>query len=181
MLREIDAQTGWSMAHMAAIYARLEKGEEAMDCLNKMVQSSLANNFFTLHNDWRGMNISLDMNPAPVQLDAIMGYVNAVQEMLVYSSEDLLKLLPALPAELGQGSVSNFRYENGLLSMSWNSETGDFTASMRALKPHTVWLNLPEFVTDYKLEQKYCDNRQENGFIILTMQENGEFQVSQTK
>ncbi len=180
-LREIDAQTGWSMAHMAAIYARLEKGEEAMECLNKMVRSCLTNNFFTLHNDWRGMNISLNMESAPVQLDAIMGYVNAVQEMLVYSSEDLLKLLPALPVELSQGSVSNFRYENGSLSMNWNRKTGDFTAIIRALRPHTVWLKLPEYVTDYELEQKDCNNGQENGFIILTMMENGELHISQKK
>lgn len=180
-LREIDAQTGWSMAHMAAIYARLEKGEEAMECLNKMAQSCLINNFFTLHNDWRGMNISLNMESAPVQLDAIMGYVNAVQEMLVYSSEDLLKLLPALPAELFRGRVRNFRYENGFLSMSWNRETGDFTAVLRALRPHTVWLKLPEFVKDYELEKKECDIRSEDGFIVLTMQENGELHVSQKK
>jgi len=32
-LRKIDAQTGWSMAHMAAIYARLRNGEAAMECL----------------------------------------------------------------------------------------------------------------------------------------------------
>ena len=173
-LREIDAQTGWSMAHMAAIYARLEKGDEALECLNKMARSCLTNNFFTLHNDWRGMNISLNMESAPVQLDAVMGYVNAVQEMLVYSSEDLLKLLPALPAEMSRGSVHDFRYENGFLSMNWNRETGDFTGVIRALRPHTVWLKLPEYVTEYELEQKDCDTRLENGFIILTMQEDGE-------
>lgn len=176
-LREIDAQTGWSMAHMAAIYARLEKGEEAMECLNKMARSSLTNNFFTLHNDWRGMNISLDMEAAPVQLDANMGYVNAIQEMLVCSSEDLLKLLPALPEELSRGSVRDFRYENGFLSMSWERRTGNFNAVIRALRPHTAWLKLPEFVKDYKLGQKNCDNRTENGFILIKMQEDGELSI----
>ena len=58
--------------------------------------------------------------------------------------------------------------------MNWNRETGDFTGVIRALRPHTVWLKLPEYVTDYELEQKDCNTRPENGFIILTMQEDGE-------
>ena len=61
-----------------------------------------------LHNDWRGMSMTLDMDPAPVQLDAALGYVNAVQEMLVYASEDLLKLLPALPERLKKGRIQGF-------------------------------------------------------------------------
>lgn len=96
------------MAHMASIYARLEDGRNAIECLNNMAKTSLTNNFFSLHNDWRGMNVSLCMDPAPVQLDAVVGYVNAIQEMLVYSSEELVKLLPALSDELKKGSVKNF-------------------------------------------------------------------------
>ena len=177
-LREIDAQTGWSMAHMASIYARLEKGDEAMECLNKMARSSLTNNFFTLHNDWRGMNISLNMETAPVQLDAIMGYVNAIQEMLVYSSKDLLKLLPALPDELGRGSVKNFRYMDGFLDMDWNRETGEFKAVLRAVRPHTVWLVLPGFVKDYRLKQTDCEIAREEELIRLVMKEGGVVTVS---
>ena len=31
-LRDISAQTGWSQAHMASIYARFNRGNDAMDC-----------------------------------------------------------------------------------------------------------------------------------------------------
>ena len=34
-LRRVDAQTGWSMAHMASIYARFRNGQAAMECLDK--------------------------------------------------------------------------------------------------------------------------------------------------
>ncbi len=172
-LREIDAQTGWSMAHMAAIYARLEKGERALECLDHMAQSSLINNFFTLHNDWRGMNISLNMESAPVQLDAVMGYVNAVQEMLLYSSEDLVKLLPALPDRMSKGSLCNFRYENGLVDMSWDLEAGTFRASLRAIRAHTVWLQLPKYAADCELEKKHCQCSREDGLFRLEMQTDG--------
>jgi alpha-L-fucosidase 2 len=49
-------------------------------------RSSLLPNFFTLHNDWRGMSVSMNMPTVPVHLDASLGWVNAVQEMLVQVS-----------------------------------------------------------------------------------------------
>lgn len=144
-LRRIDAQTGWSMAHMAAIYARLRDGEAAMECLDNMARSCLLNNFFTLHNDWRGMNISLNMDPAPVQLDAIMGYVNAVQEMLLYTAPGYIALLPAVKERLSVGEVKDFRYSDGLIRMKWNRGKKEFTCEITPLRAHRVRILLPDF------------------------------------
>lgn len=168
-LREIDAQTGWSMAHMASIFARLEKGEDALDCLNKMARSCLTGSFFTLHNDWRGMNISWNMDPAPVQLDAIMGYVNAIQEMLIYSSDDLLKLLPALPQELNAGEIKDFRYQDGSVDMRWDVEKAEFSVTLTALRDHTVWLQLPKAFAAYKYTDGRLLTKAANGFYQLTL------------
>lgn len=145
-LRKIDAQTGWSMAHMAAIHARFRNGAKAMECLDNMARSSLLNNFFTLHNDWRGMNISLNMDPAPVQLDAIMGYVNAVQEMILYAAPGYIALLPALEERLSIGEIRNFRYSDGLLHMKWNQGKNKFFCEIMPLRPHKVQVVLPDFV-----------------------------------
>jgi len=145
-LRKIDAQTGWSLTHMAAIYARFRNGQAAMECLDNMARSCLLNNFFTLHNDWRGMNISLDMDPAPVQLDAVMGYVNAVQEMLFYASPGYIALLPALEERLNIGEIKNFRYSDGSLDMKWNREKGSFECKIVPIRPHKVQIVLPDFV-----------------------------------
>lgn len=144
-LRRIDAQTGWSMAHMAAVYARFRDGGKAMECLDNMARSSLLNNFFTLHNDWRGMNITLNMDPAPVQLDAIMGYVNAVQEMLLYSAPGYIALLPALEERLFAGEVRNFRYSDGFIHMKWNRMENQFKCEITSLRPHKVQVVLPDF------------------------------------
>lgn len=145
-LRKIDAQTGWSLTHMAAIYARFRNGNAAMECLDNMAKSALLNNFFTLHNDWRGMNISLNMYPAPVQLDAIMGYVNAIQEMLLYASPGYIALLPALEERLFIGEIKNFRYSDGLLHMKWNRKKKEFECRITPLRPHKVQIALPDFV-----------------------------------
>lgn len=65
---------------MAAIYARLGDGNASLECLDILSRASLLPNLFTLHDDWRGMGLSMNMATAPVQLDANLGWVNAIQE-----------------------------------------------------------------------------------------------------
>lgn len=152
-LRKIDAQTGWSMTHMAAIYARFRNGAAAMECLDNMAKSVLLNNFFTLHNDWRGMNISLVIDPAPVQLDAIMGYVNAIQEMLLYAAPGYLALLPALEDRLAVGEIRNFRYSDGYLHMKWDRDKTYFKCEIHPVRTHKVKLVFPDFVKNVEWER----------------------------
>lgn len=179
-LREIDAQTGWSMAHMASIFARLGRGEDAMESLDKMARSCLTNSFFSLHNDWRGMNISWNMDPSPVQLDALMGYVNAVQEMLLYSSEDLLSLLPALPEKLSRGNARSLRYESGWVEMRWDREKGFFQAEIRALRPHRVTLRLPAFAKRSQITvQNGAVQRTGDEWALLNLEQNGTVTIFQ--
>lgn len=144
-LRKIDSQTGWSMAFLACVYARLGDGEAAMDQLVNLTKSTLLSNFFTLHNDWRGMNISLDWDPSPVQLDASMGIVNAVQEMLLYTSDSLIRLLPALPALMCRGRVTSFCYPNGTVDMEWDRGKGWLRCKIRAKRAHRIRILLPKW------------------------------------
>lgn len=173
-LRKIDAQTGWSMAHMASIYARFDQGEMAAECLDNMAKSCLLSNFFTLHNDWRGMSITLDMDPAPVQLDAALGYVNAVQEMVMYSSESLVKILPALPKRLEKGMVKNFQYPGGSISMDWDKEKNRFHICMEAARPHTMRVAYPKKMGILKWEGNQVAFNKEKGYIEICFSEKGE-------
>lgn len=100
-LRELGGQSGWSMAHMASIYARFGRGEQAAECLDLLCRACLTNSFFTLHNDWREMGLSLTIEDMHArQLDANMGIVNALQEMLFFAGDGLVKLLPACPPQV---------------------------------------------------------------------------------
>lgn len=175
-LREIDAQTCWSLAHMSAIYARFEDGEAAMQCLNNLAKSALTNSFFTLHNDWRKMNISLAGDP-PIQLDGIMGYVNALQEMVLYASEDLVKLLPALPEVMKKGKIRDFRYADGCIDMTWDKEEGVFTAVLTAVREHEIFLQLPGGFGKYSFTYENCNIRQEGKLYKLQMSENGKLLI----
>ena len=177
-LRKIDAQTGWSAAHMANIYARLGDSENAMICLNNMTRSSLTNNFFTLHNDWRGMNLSLCMEPAPVQLDAIMGYVNAIQEMLFYSSGELIKLLPAVPKELSKGKVNNFRYMHGFVKMQWDIDKKYYRIVITAFRKHEINLKLPDEFTECQFKTHHCNISKSGNMYRLDMENDGRLTIS---
>ncbi|NMO95032.1 glycosyl hydrolase family 95 catalytic domain-containing protein [Paenibacillus lemnae] len=146
-LRKLGAQSGWSLAHMASVYARLGDGNRALDCLGHLSRSCLLPNLFTLHNDWRGMGICMDMPTAPVQLDAALGWVNAVQEMLLYVSPGLVKLLPALPSGWKSGQVKRWRFCTGHLSMEWDRERHFFKAELHAERDTDIALQLPAGVT----------------------------------
>lgn len=143
--REIGAQSGWSLSHMAAIYARLGDGDRSLDCLDILSRSGLLPNLFTLHNDWRGMGVSMPMPAAPVQLDANMGWVHAVQEMLLQVSPGLLKLLPALPGRWKRGRLSGWRFHTGRVSLEWDRETGLLQAEFCADRDTDTALRLPEW------------------------------------
>ncbi|CAN7307784.1 glycoside hydrolase N-terminal domain-containing protein [Paenibacillus sp. LjRoot153] len=147
--RLIGAQSGWSLAHMAAVYARLGDGSSAVECLDILSRSCLLNNFFTLHNDWRNMGICMNMVEAPIQLDASMGWVNAVQEMLLYVSPWLVKLLPAVPDKWKKGEFTGLCFTTGTISMSWDKQIGKFQANLVANRETNITLKLPEWFNEY--------------------------------
>ncbi|WP_299091852.1 glycoside hydrolase N-terminal domain-containing protein [uncultured Metabacillus sp.] len=143
--RRLGAQTGWSLAHMSSIWARMNDGDKALECLDILSRSCLLNNLFTVHNDWRNMGVSMEIETAPIQLDASMGIVNAIQEMLLYVSPKLIKLLPALPTKWEKGEVKNFRFMTGRVSLSWNVVTQSLCGEMTAERDSEFTLKLPSF------------------------------------
>ena len=119
----LKSQTGWSLAHMANIFARLNDGEGAKECLDLLVRFCTGANLYTYHNDWRNMGVTLKYmhaGHAPYQVDANMGFVSAVYEMLLYSDSDKIKLLPALPHELASGRIEHIQARGGFdVSIFW--------------------------------------------------------------
>lgn len=135
--RLLGAQTGWSLAHMACINARFERPEKALECLDMMCRACLTKSFFTLHNDWRNMGLTLYRDHgafAPVQLDAVMGAVGAMQEMLLFAEPECLKLFPALPERWRSGRA-RLRYMQGEICLRWDQKTGQLEISFRPERP----------------------------------------------
>ena len=75
--------TGWAMAHRMNARARLDEGEKAHAVYQKLIAEKTTPNLWTLH--------------PPFQIDASLGLVAGVAEMLLQSHEDYIEPLPALP------------------------------------------------------------------------------------
>ena len=155
--REIGAQTGWSLAHMAAVYARLGDGSRALECLDLLTRASLLPNLFTLHNDWRGMGVSMNMPTAPVQMDANMGVINAVQEMLLQASPGVLKLLPALPDRWRRGRLADWRFHTGRVTLEWDLDAASLHAEIAADRDTEVLVLLPDWAVSAGIELSGLD------------------------
>lgn len=157
-LRELGGQSGWSLAHMSNIYARMGEPELAIECLDTLAKSAVNNALITMHNDWRHMGMTLDLQDfAPVQMDANFGAVSAIQEMLFYCSGDKLFLLPALPERLSCGKVRDIVFPRGRVDLEWDGDrifatitaASDFTADVYIKKTliETVSLKAGEHCT----------------------------------
>lgn len=140
----IESQTGWSLAHMANIYARLNQGNEALECLNLMSRSTIGANLFTYHNDYRHMGVTSSGHGwQPYQIDANLGYSAAVIEMLVYSNKEIIKLLPALPDQWPEGEIRGARCRGNFeVDIAWeNGQLNEAVITSYGGKPCTVFYN----------------------------------------
>ncbi len=144
----LTSQTGWSMAHMANIYARLGDGDRALECMEILSRSSTGPNLLTYHNDWRHMGLSMGgwSSTPPFQIDANFGITSAVLEMLVFSKPGLIKLLPALPTKWAKGKVTGVCCRGAVtVDIEWDRDDGKFAASLVSKTDQKVLVKIPEW------------------------------------
>ena len=174
-------QSGWSLAHMANIFARLGNGNKAKECLDLLVRFCTGDNLYTYHNDWRNMGVTLKYihgGHAPFQIDANMGYTAAVYEMLMYSDLDKIKLLPALPDEWRQGRINNLRTRGGLgVSIEWSEHT--LSVCITADFDKDINIGAP---CGYNLQNGgHALSKYGDGFILLSLKAGDKIELEYTK
>lgn len=165
----LKSQTGWSLAHMANIFARLNNGEKAKECLDLLIRFCTGKNLYTYHNDWRNMGVTLKYlhaGHAPYQVDANMGFVSAVYEMLLYSDMDKIKLLPALPKELKEGKIEHIQARHGFdVSISWNEKT--VIAEIKSLLGNEVNVGIKNYA--FATQSSKLKDSKYKGYKLLTL------------
>ena len=153
----LASQSGWSLAHMANIYARLGEGERALECLELLARAATGPNLFTYHNDWRGQGLTLHVPNPPFQIDANFGLTAAVLEMLVFSKPGLLKLLPALPAAWGRGSAQGIACRGGIaVDLAWDQAKRHVQVTLTAQAAQRVTVKFPAPVRSLLTDAQVC-------------------------
>jgi len=94
-------------AYNTLVEARLKNSEEVYNILNMLVHSDIFySTLFTDHNTNRAKGVACT--------DTLYGITGIINEMLVYSDEHTIELLPAWSDKLGSGMVKGLRTRCGI-------------------------------------------------------------------
>ena len=133
------AWVGYTFAWMAELYAVAHNGEGAAWQLRTFWECFCSQNGFHLNGDYRRKGVSA-FHYRPFTLEGNFCAADALQEMLLQTDHDQIRLFPAIPDSWEQASFRDFRAKNGLL-VSAVREGGRLTEA-ELLAPRSMQVSL---------------------------------------
>lgn len=141
----VKEHTSMSMIRYSNIFARCGDGNTSLDIIANITRNMSMNNLILASNDWKGMGLGNGNIWATYTIESNMGITSAIQEMLVQSTNNTIKLLPALPDSLPKGEVDGLLTRTGIEvnSMAWDKKRGTVLVKLKSRKANTIDVQLP--------------------------------------
>lgn len=130
---------GYSFCWMAQIYILQGNGEGAAAQLELFWRYFCSQNGFHLNGDYKKGGFCT-WHYRPFTLEANMMAADAVQEMLLYSGKNEIRLFPAIPEHFESAEFDTFRAQHGLLVSAKMEKHAVTEVKLHAEKPCTVVL-----------------------------------------
>jgi alpha-L-fucosidase 2 len=148
--------TGWSLAWKAALYARLLDGEKAYEFVKKQLRLSENTGYDNFNGG--GVYTNFFGSCPPFVADSNFGTPAAIIEMLLQCDTDALYLIPALPQEWRNISVSGMHAKS--------NRKVSFTVRNGVLTECEIWGNKPSkiFVAGNEATDLFVKNQ--NGYVL---------------
>lgn len=144
---------GYSFCWMAQLYAVQGNGDKAFDMLNTFFRYFCTDSGFHSNGDYR-CKTSCSLKYRLFTLEANFLAMDAIQEMLLYSENNLIKLLPAVPKRWKDVAFENLRAYGGLL-VSLTMKGGKITyLKFTAEKDIHFTLEKPKFECAFDLSKE---------------------------